>query len=105
MDNLISRSDLVKEIKDLIYTYENPSVILTREGEEIFKSGVECALFEVMNAPAIDAVPVVHARWEADGTCSACKNRSFSLIRNEKDGAVNFVGGSYCPVCGARMTK
>lgn len=52
--------------------------------------------------PSVDAVPVVHGRWEwlgpyrgVDdgwiGTCSVCKQR------------VRFFEKDYCPNCGAKM--
>ena len=55
------------------------------------------------SAPTVDAVPVVHGRWEwlgpnrlvtdcMCGTCSACKVRS-----------KNIVNTMLCPNCGAKM--
>lgn len=55
------------------------------------------------SAPTVDAVPVVHARWEwlgpnrlvtdcMCGTCSACKVRSKYIVNT-----------MLCPNCGAKM--
>lgn len=55
----------------------------------------------ISNAPTIDAVPVVHGRWEVVKEydeldprmiCSACGEIDMPLAR-----------WSYCPNCGARM--
>lgn len=57
----------------------------------------------VRNAPTVDAVEVVHARWEwlgpnglvpecMCGTCSACKVRSKYIVNTD-----------ICPNCGAKM--
>ena len=50
-----------------------------------------CAIEE---APTIEAVPVVHGRWERVGDssyeCSAC-------------GCISCCKGDYCPDCGAKM--
>ena len=53
------------------------------------------------NQPIVDAVEVVHGRWEesedGDGVvCSVCRT-DFCILFNETD---NF---NYCPNCGAKM--
>lgn len=66
--------------------------------------GMERKLME--DAPAVDAVPVMHGRWEKHShsyfgnhqcTCSECKNdeywKKFFCYGSEK----------YCPNCGAKM--
>ena len=55
---------------------------------------------EVVKAPAIDAVPVVHARWElvgADkrGRCGVFNCTACNRCRPTKS--------DYCPNCGAKM--
>ena len=74
----------------------------------------EIALPMVDDAPAVDAVEVVHGRWEDEYggaftnpryRCSVCKGKA--LYRHEK----NSLGGweavqaltDYCPNCGAKM--
>jgi len=57
-------------------------------------------------APAVDAVPVVHGRWEehedCNGdsyyTCSACGCDWITI-----DGTPEWNGMRYCPECGAKM--
>ena len=57
-------------------------------------------------APTVDAVPVVHGRWEFDGSdfadiwkCTACGDDWFF----EYDPRDNETRVNYCPNCGARM--
>lgn len=56
----------------------------------------------VVDAPAVDAVPVVHGRWRQDDedawTCTACGNMWTFL-----DGGPNENNAKYCPMCGAKM--
>lgn len=80
--------------------------ILTRLIEEQKKShnlneviGLMEARTEVNNAPTIDPVPVVHARWiksnydNIDGTIYKCPNCNTEF----------FNAWNYCPQCGAKM--
>lgn len=65
----------------------------------------------IRNAPTVDAVPVVHGRWEYgenesgyDGYyCSKC----FGHVRwygKASEQSINFIEKyNYCPFCGARM--
>lgn len=73
----------------------------------------------VTSAPALDAAPVVHARWnEEDGTCSACQHEAFydewtepkwdydwdeNLVQTGEETHIRFIFSPYCPNCGARM--
>ena len=76
---------------------------------ELINECVEISRKQVMIAPTVDAVEVVHGRWINNGGhrkmdlyCSVCNRR-----------ASNFVGGyedwwdlwfpKYCPNCGAKM--
>lgn len=60
---------------------------------------VDC-IQAVKQMPAVDAAPVVHARWTTERTwkhdgewyCSACEYEP-----------VVFMDSSYCPNCGAKM--
>ena len=74
--------------------------------KDTYKAKYEALEAAVDNAPTIDAVPVMHARYgfvgpdlsvyrydTRCGTCSACKERI--LFRHEHN--------NYCPNCGARM--
>ena len=52
----------------------------------------------IFNAPTVDAVPVVHGRWEFvndyQSRCTACTEVSWVDHTNEPN---------YCPNCGAKM--
>ena len=47
----------------------------------------------VLNAPSVDAVEVVHSKWNYDGSCRHCGVHVLS----------NYM--YYCPNCGAKMDK
>ena len=84
MDDLISRAAAIKAFTGKPPEYYHTSYIV---GE------LNCV-------PAVDAVPVVHARWTTERTwkhdgewyCSACEYEP-----------VVFMDSSYCPNCGAKM--
>lgn len=67
----------------------------------------------IEKAPTIDAVPVVHGRWECvyddstgetDITCSHCKNtRTVNGCFVSTDGKSCYFEDDYCPNCGAMM--
>lgn len=75
------------------------------------RGGIRKALRIIEQAPVVDAVPVVHARWETytysnrvdtfgnPDTCAECSNCSFHW--NGESDAKAFFG--YCPNCGAKM--
>lgn len=82
----------------------NPSVFEKAE----YAIGWNNAIEIIQNAPTIDAVPVVHGRWEivkrkniwdvetAVHECSVCKRftvKNVGIMRTS----------NYCPNCGARM--
>ena len=86
MDDLISRAAAI----DAIYNS-------MRYGEG-YKS--VCAR-AICRLPAVDAVPVVHARWidyKDDHQCSACKEHTIFDAYVWK--AIQF---EFCPWCGAKM--
>lgn len=61
----------------------------------------ECDLcIALANAPAVDAVPVVHGRWKYyhKQNIAVCTNCSF-----ERDLDANFGRAISCPNCGAKM--
>ena len=86
-NDLISRSALIKTFED------------AKLGEDSFVETVLAAgvYAKIENAPAIDAVFVVHGRWVYDRPnhykCSEC-NAMWS-------GIVRFM--NFCPNCGAKM--
>jgi len=61
------------------------------------------AICEIHDAPTVDAVPVVHGRWEPHpdypgfDRCSECKNCIVD------DAWVDGEKWNYCPECGAKM--
>lgn len=64
----------------------------------------------IMNAPAADVAPVVHARWiteentegyRGDPQCTACKGLlDDEAVYGHTPGVDSFF---YCPLCGAKM--
>lgn len=52
---------------------------------------------DVQNAPAVDAEPVRHARWD-DGVCTNCGLDAMCFMDSHIQ-----VYTDYCPHCGVRM--
>ena len=50
--------------------------------------------------PAADVAPVVHGWWNADETCSVCKEKSTEGLDAVK---WDYWFPDYCPHCGAKM--
>ncbi|MEF2658862.1 hypothetical protein [Dysosmobacter sp.] len=50
--------------------------------------------------PAADVAPVVHGWWNADETCSVCKEKSTEGLDAVK---WDYWLPDYCPHCGAKM--
>ena len=73
--------------------------------EKYHKTTVWDSWVEINNAPTVDAVPVVHGRWERKQDistfgmlmfeCSECKKLSEGGILDEPY--------NFCPNCGAKM--
>lgn len=68
---------------------------------------IDAIIYEIENAPTMDAVEVVHGRWEyqpptitlnASWKCSACNKVFWEHILETRY-------FSYCPNCGAKMDK
>ncbi len=95
MKDLISREALLQQIGEKLNVLR---------GCNDFKEawGMRYAMVMIQNAPAVDAVEVVHGRWErlnyVNGwaRCSRCE----STWELEKIDAFNM---TFCPNCGARM--
>lgn len=60
--------------------------------------GIDKVWEEIVNAPIIEAMPVIHAHWCGD-MCSNCHH----LVVN--DGYDLDILYDYCPYCGARIDK
>lgn len=73
-------------------------------------TGDESTIYDyIKDAPAVDAAPVVHGRWEhiADygcgncyGYCSECR-----IVQRAENATALKMANKYCPYCGARMDK
>ena len=98
-DDLISR-------KALLEIYKKWLPQLTKPEDAGDRNGVETSIAVLEEAPAIDAEPVRHGRYEfigmdmlagtrsfRFGTCSECKQRINFAYKHNK----------YCPNCGAKM--
>ena len=67
---------------------------------------------DIENAPTIEAVPVIHARWIVNvefnngerviATCSNCKDRG-EVRTNRNEWGIWHIDSPYCPNCGAKM--
>ena len=72
-------------------------MMLPHNGDMISSEEVEKAIVE---APAVDAVPVVHGRWEEVYTCNdewlwGYRCNQCNVEHSRKD--------NFCPNCGAKM--
>lgn len=96
MSDLISRSALDERIRNRVRQLAN-----AYGWNDEYVNGFDESLVYVANAPAVDAVRVVHARWNHNGpdfpggidwySCSACGNQDAAKWMK------------YCPACGAKM--
>lgn len=94
MNDLIPRAAAIEAFNDE-HVYQNYGDV-----------SPESVIKVIESIPAVDAVPVVHARWRElkDGTeeCTNC----FGMCPHEEnyngDVIFNF-GCEYCPWCGAKM--
>lgn len=67
---------------------------------------------DIENAPTIEAVPVIHARWIVNvefnngerviATCSNCKDRG-EVRTDRNEWGIWHIDSPYCPNCGAKM--
>ena len=64
----------------------------------VFKWLEEC--FEIVEAPTVDAVEVVHGRWMWEGRFKACSVCGTHIDMEDTLGAGWW---NYCPNCGAKM--
>lgn len=91
MSDLISREALLDYIDS---TNEIKDWCLNRYSADWIYSFVK-------SAPAVDAAPVVHGRWErkhSNVCCTAC-SKGYRIT----NGGPNVMTFVYCPMCGARM--
>lgn len=95
MSDLISRSALIKKIRD--YADEVGCV----RGEYELANGILKAISVVEDAPTVEAKPVVHGEWKYDWLgeyiCSNCYERvTVKEVMGEP-------AWDWCPACGADM--
>jgi len=64
---LIDANALIEEIRELLYTEARPSAILSNFTQMCFNTAIELVQIKALEAPTIDAVPVVR--------CKDCKHR------------------------------
>lgn len=67
------------------------------------REGISLAEVAVMDAPTIDAQPVVHGRWCKDGDWLVCLNCESEINIKNSLGIEN--RKNYCPNCGANMKE
>ena len=96
---LIDANALLQEVDSLTTLIGNPKFDTKRYWHTTgFNGGIVAAKRSVKDAPTVDAVEVVHARWVKNGwndySCSAC---NCQLIGHGAS------GWNYCPNCGAKM--
>lgn len=108
MSDLINRDALVKRMSERWRT------LVALNGEyDHYTAGFDDAISYVDDAPAVDAVPVVHARWVKDAErntyCSRCETyipvvhcyREYQDYESEWDEEIEET--EFCPNCGAKM--
>ena len=61
---LIDPFPLITDLIEMIYTDDDPSMVLTKAGEQIWNAAIECVTSKVKEQPVIDSEPVRHGRWE-----------------------------------------
>ena len=108
--DVIDRKALLKTLD----RYINP--MPDKEGYH-FLCGLSTAITEIEDAHTVDAVEVVHGRWE-DGICSNCKKEALSTSWDEPiydydweenlrysytETHTEHILTDYCPNCGAKM--
>lgn len=98
MSDLINKEELISEMKDTkeIVTH---MFQFTKNQINVAEAVADAMLCGVINAPAVDTVPVVHGHWNL-GRCSKCDGRApyWSM-------ATTYYESNYCPHCGAKMDE
>lgn len=65
---------------------------------EAMRCGIRKALRCIEESPTIDAVPVVHAKWDTNGRCTNCGGHAPYYATPDK-----YYKSPYCFECGAKM--
>ena len=90
--DLIARKALLKTLD----RYINP---MPNESGYEFLRGIATAITEIEDSPAVDAVEVVHGRWE-DGICTMC---GYPIPTDSKCDFIDEDDCLFCYHCGAKM--
>lgn len=84
--------------------------VWTIASPEPYSTDAAEVLDSIRDAPTVDAVPVVHGRWEwaDDGycRCSECRQRApvvYGVLVEDWQDEPRTVMTYYCPNCGAKM--
>jgi hypothetical protein len=95
---LIDANALMEHLKEMHdFVMQDPEISPSiKWGEAVCNHRVTEA---IEKAPTVDAVEVVHARWDDDGRCTRCGR--YMPFDCEGDAYESI----YCPDCGAVMTK
>ena len=108
MSDLVDRSHIVQQAQDFRGVFKT----------DLEKYVADMFIRMVDHAPSVDAVPVVHGRWERCGGdlhssgyaiyCTVC-NKVHFVHRKHSLGGLNceelFKKPKYCPSCGAVMER
>ena len=90
MDDLISRDDYREILDEQLRHYD--------DGTNPFHMQILKLQREILDdMPAVDAVPVVHGRWEVCGDCGITR---CSVCKWNFESHIDY---KYCPHCGAKM--
>ena len=92
---LIDANALACKIAGEYFSKQNPSSVLTEQGMEIANAALDMARIKIREAPTIDAVPVVHGRWEY--------NTGDNIPYCNQCCMPQDVPTNYCHNCGAKM--
>lgn len=98
MSKLIERDAAVEVLNQLVRERFSLS-----DGFQFYIDALKDVELNVMALPTVDAVPVVHGRWEWNGEAFIC-----SACGNGHKGQPTIMGQpmfEFCPMCGADMRK
>lgn len=95
MNDLITRAAALEALGECPYNWNDwPEEIQAVDDWESHKEAIE-------NIPAVDAAPVVHARWQGISPfvdTEECSNCRYNIQSKELE-------TPYCPWCGAKMDE
>lgn len=95
MSDLISRSAFKSYLEEIRQEYLEEDTLSSNFAAEVIETVQEKYL---VDAPAVDAAPVVHSEWEQVGIADRCKRCGAYIVVEQGTAEMN-----YCPNCGAKM--